>query len=90
MPGRRLVPGPLGVEMGEQVGRAAVAHPEVGVKPSNPVLRVLVGVLGRPRRRRHSGHRTPTRLAAALALIAGLVMLPLATQPRQPGPTTSR
>jgi peptide/nickel transport system substrate-binding protein len=44
-------------------------------------MRVLVGVLGRPRRRRHSGHRTPTRLAAALALVAGLVMLPLAVQP---------
>lgn len=49
------------------------------------VLRVLVGMPGRPGRsigrgrRRHSGHRT--RLAAALALVATALLVPSAAQP---------
>jgi peptide/nickel transport system substrate-binding protein len=44
------------------------------------VLGVLVRLLGSARRRRHSGHRTPTRLLAALGLAAGVVLLPMALQ----------
>ena len=39
------------------------------------MLRVLVRLLGRDRRRRHSRHRTPTRVLAALAIVAGLLAL---------------
>src|ERR1700710_2376785 len=81
MSGRRLVPGPFGLEKAEKGGRAAIAHPVVGIRAAYAVLRVLVGALGRPRRGRHSGHRTPTRIAAALGLLAGLVLLPMALQP---------
>jgi peptide/nickel transport system substrate-binding protein len=45
------------------------------------MLGVLVGLLGRPGRRRHSGHRTPTRVIAALGLVLSVVLLPMALRP---------
>jgi peptide/nickel transport system substrate-binding protein len=39
------------------------------------MLRVLVRLLGRHRRGRHSGHRTPTRALAALGIVAGLLVI---------------
>jgi peptide/nickel transport system substrate-binding protein len=41
------------------------------------VLGVLVRVLRGARGSRHSGHRTPTRVAAALALVASVLLVPL-------------
>ena len=78
---RRLVPGPFRDEVGQQEGGATVAHPGVRVRARDAVLRVLEGLPGRLRRGRHSGHRTPTRVAAVVGLLAALIMLPLAMQP---------
>jgi peptide/nickel transport system substrate-binding protein len=64
--------------MGEQVRRAEVAHPVVGVRAVDAVLGVLVRAPGRPRRGHHSRHRTSTRLLAALTLLTGFLLLPLA------------
>ena len=53
----------------------------VGVRATDTVLGVLVRLLGaRTGRRRHSRHRTLTRVLAALAIVAGL----LALSPAQP------
>jgi peptide/nickel transport system substrate-binding protein len=80
MSGGRLVPTSLGSKMREKVGGVDVAHPVVRIRPAHTVLGVLVRMLGRPWRRRHSAHRTPTRVLAALGLMAGLALLPLAPQ----------
>ena len=81
MSGGRLVPTAFCDQVGEEVRRADTAHPVVRVRAGDTVLRVLVGLLGGPRRRRHSGHRTPTRLLAGLGLATALMMVPASLQP---------
>jgi peptide/nickel transport system substrate-binding protein len=75
MSGGRFVPEAFGHEVGQQVGGVAPTHPVVRIGARDSVLRVLVGLLGRSRRRRHSGHRTPTRVLAVLGIVAGLLSL---------------
>ena len=75
MSGGRFVPAAFRREMGHEVGGVGVTHPVVGVGPAYAVLGVLVRLLGRSRRRLHSGHRTPTRMLAALGILAGLLSL---------------
>jgi peptide/nickel transport system substrate-binding protein len=75
MSGGRFVPEALSHEMRDKVGRVDAAHPVVGIRAADTVLRVLVGLLGRDRWRRHSRHRTPIRFLAALGLVAGMLVL---------------
>src|SRR5689334_11993221 len=80
MAGRRFVPATFRVEVRQKLRRLVVAHPVVRVGSHDSVLPVLVRHPSRLRGSggRHSGHRTLTRLVAALGLIAGfLVFTPL-------------
>jgi peptide/nickel transport system substrate-binding protein len=83
MSGGSFVPAAFVREVRQKLRRLMVAHPVVGVRSPYVVLGVRVG---NPRRswrgRRHSGHRTLTRLAAALGLVAGFFVL-------VPGPPSS-
>src|SRR4051812_49578227 len=62
MAGGRVVPVPLGDEVGEGAG-VEPAHPVVGVGAVKTVRDVLVRLLGRQRRAGHRRHRT-SRLAS--------------------------
>ena len=75
MSGGRFVPEAFRHEVREELGGVEPSHPVVRVRAADSVLRVLVRLLGRDRRRRHSRHRTPTRVLAALAIVAGLLAL---------------
>jgi peptide/nickel transport system substrate-binding protein len=75
MSGGRFVPATFVAQVREKVRRLVVTHPEVRVGPRDTVLRVFVRDPRRSRRRGHSGHRTLTRLVAALGLIAGFLAL---------------
>ena len=74
-----VVPGPLGSEVGKNVGRAGVAQPVVGIRPGHAVRDVLVRTARRLRRTGHGPHRSATRAAAAGALAVALT--PVALQP---------
>ena len=75
MSGGRFVPEAFRHEVREELGGVEPSHPVVRVRATDTVLRVLVRLLGRDRRRRHSRHRTPTRVLAALGIVAGLLAL---------------
>src|SRR3954447_5693117 len=77
MSGRRVVPRAFRSEMREQVRGLAVAHPVVGVRTRDAVLRVLMRMPRRSRGSRHSGHRTPSRLVAGVGLLAACLLVPL-------------
>src|SRR3954466_1574583 len=81
MLGRSVVPGPLGDEVRDDVGRGGVPHPGVGIRSRHAVR----GVLGRAARRLgrlgHDRHRTATRFVAALALTAAAVTGPALLAP---------
>ena len=81
MSGGRFVPRAFGGEVREELRGLAIAHPVVSVGSGHPVLRVLESVLRRSRRGRHSRHRTPTRLVAALGLLGAMLLVPLVLQP---------
>ena len=67
MSGGRFVPATFGREVRQKLGRLVVAHPVVGVRPRGLRARCARGAPGRARGgERHSGHRTLTRLLAAL------------------------
>ena len=82
MSGGRFVPTTFCREVLQKLGRLVVAHPAVGVGARDSVLPMHVRHLSRKRRGRHSRHRTLTRLAVALGLIAGFFVL-------TPAPTAS-
>ena len=75
MSGGSFVPATFVAQVREKVRRLVVAHPVVGIGSRDSVLRVLEGDPRRPRRSGHSGHRTLTRLVAALGLILGFLVL---------------
>ncbi len=75
MSGDRFVPEAFSDEVRDEVRRVDPAHPVVRIRAADPVVGVLVGLFGRDRRRRHSRHRTPTRVLAALGIVAGLLTL---------------
>src|SRR3954451_21313122 len=75
MSGGRFVPATFRREVLQKLWRLVVTHPVVGVGSHDSVLRVLVRHPARDRRGRHSGHRTLTRLAVALGLVAGFFVL---------------
>src|SRR5687767_3397492 len=70
----RVVPGPLGDEVGEDLGRAGVMQPVVGVRPHHAVRDVLVRSTRRFRRSGHGSHRSGRRTAAAGAASVALVL----------------
>src|SRR6478735_5710975 len=79
MAGGRVVPVPLGDEVGEGAG-VEPAHPVVGIGSPRTVrdmLMRLVGRAGRAGRGRHDRHRTPRRARrkALAVLAAGVVAL---------------
>ena len=75
MSGGRFVPKAFRHEVRKEVGGVESSHPVVRVGAADTVLRVLVRLLGRDRRRRHSRHRTPTRVLASLGIVASLLAL---------------
>jgi peptide/nickel transport system substrate-binding protein len=75
MSGGRFVPATFRREILEKLRRLVIAHPVVGIGTHDSVLTMLVRHPGSDRWGRHSGHRTLTRLAAALALLAGFLVL---------------
>jgi peptide/nickel transport system substrate-binding protein len=77
----RVVPGPLGGEVGEDVRRGGVAEPVVGVRSDHPVSNVLVRSARRFRRRGHGSHRSGTRALVALLAALGVALTPVAFQP---------
>ena len=80
MPGGRVVPTSLGVEMGEEPGSGEVAHPVVRVRAAHAVKVVLERLTGGPRwRRRHSG------IVACLAIVLATLAPALAAAPAANG-----
>src|SRR5688572_2457538 len=77
----RVVPGPLGSEVGEDLGGAGAAQPVVGVRSHHSVRDVLVRATGRLRRAVHGRHRTATGVTAALALLGSALLGPALAQP---------
>ena len=75
MSGGRFVPATFRREVLEKLGRVDTTHPVIGIRAADTVLQMFVRLLGRDGRRRHSGHRTPTRVLGALALLASLLVL---------------
>ncbi|CUR60217.1 putative Extracellular solute-binding protein family 5 [metagenome] len=81
----RFIPGPFRGKV-SQKGGGLLPHPEPRVVTRHPVLAVREGRLGGVRRSgrgsgRHGGQGTPTRLAAAGALLAAVLLPGLAMQP---------
>src|SRR6195952_625301 len=79
MPGGRVVPTSLGVEMAEQRGGGEVAHPVVRIRPVHTVKHVLERLTGSPWRRRHSG------IVACLAIVLASLAPSLAAAPAANG-----
>jgi peptide/nickel transport system substrate-binding protein len=75
MSNRSVVPGPLGDEVGPDLGRVGVVQPPVRVRARDSVLGVLEGLLARHRGRggrvlgRHGGQRSAARLLAVLGVV---------------------
>ena len=76
MSGGSFVPATFVREVRQKLGRLVVAHPVVGVGSLHSVLGVRVRhPRGSRWGRRHSGHRTLTRLMVALGLMIGFLAL---------------
>src|SRR5687767_8330348 len=84
MSGSSVVPGPLGREVGEDVGGVQLPQPVERVRPTDAVLGVLVRATRRLRRRRpgrrglisHGRDGSAARALAALAFATTAVVIP--------------
>src|SRR6478735_9150182 len=81
MPGRSVVPSPLGDEVGDESRGLDVPHPVVRVGARDAVLGVLVRAARGLRGLGHARHRTATRVLAALALLLAAVTGPALLTP---------